>query len=148
MKNKPTRRTFFSQAGAALAVPLAAAGTGAADGNREDATTRLEDMNAIRALLPTLLAKPARMALDASVRSVVAEGGDSIAFALDGTATARLDCTVEAAAPIETDGTLVEMARLQGDGFVLRSERRVLLTAFVKNDGRWQFKDARFEVKA
>ena len=84
---------------------------------------RLEDLNAIRALLPVLLANPARMALGTDVRSIAADGDDAIAVAADGTATARLACTVTTATPIESGGTLVEMARLQGDGFVVRSER-------------------------
>jgi hypothetical protein len=141
---------FFGQAGAALAAPLAAAGALAAEnGDEGDVATRLarlEDMNAIRALLPALLANPARMALDIDVRSIAADGDDAITVAANGTATARLGCTVEAAKPIESGSTLVEMARLQGDGFVVRSERGVLVSAFVKRGGSWKFESAKFEV--
>ena len=142
---------FFGQAGAALAAPLAATGALAAEnGGDDDVATRLarlEDMNAIRALLPALLANPARMALDIDVRSIAADGDDAITVAANGTATARLGCTVEAAKPIESGGsTLVEMARLQGDGFVVRSERGVLVSAFVKRGGSWKLESAKFEV--
>ena len=152
MNSTPTRRMFFGQAGAALAVPLAATGALAAEHHGDDDVAtrlaRLEDMNAIRALLPALLANPARMALGTDVRNIAADGGDAIAVAPDGTATARLDCTVSAATPIESDGTLVEMARLQGDGFVVRSEHRVLVSAFVKRGGSWKFESAKLEVRA
>src|SRR5262245_26754476 len=78
MKSKPTRRSFFGQASVVLAVPLAATTAIAADDGDEVATrvAELEAMNAIRALLPPLLANPVRMALDARVRSVAADGGD------------------------------------------------------------------------
>lgn len=149
MTSKPTRRSFFGQAGAALAAPLAATAVIAPDGDDDLAVrlARLEDSNAIRALLPALLAAPARMALDASVRSIAADGDDAIAVAADGTATARLGCTVQAATPIDGGGTLVEMARLQGDGCVVRSERRVLVSAFVKRDGNWKFESAKLEAR-
>ena len=149
---KPTRRMFFGQAGAALAAPLAATGAlAAANRGDDDVATRLarlEDMNAIRALLPALLANPTRMALGADIRGIAADGDDTIAVATDGTATARVGCTVAAATPIEGGGTLVEMARLQGDGLVVRSEHRVLASAFVKREGSWKFESARFEVLA
>lgn len=149
MTSKPTRRSFFGQAGAALTIPLAATAAVAADGGDDLAArlARLEDSNAIRALLPALLANPARMAFDASVRSIAADGDDAIAVAADGTATARLGCTVQAATPIESGGTLVEMARLQGDGFVVRIEQRVLVSAFVKRDGSWKFESAKLEAR-
>jgi hypothetical protein len=152
MKNQPTRRRFFGQAGAALVAPLVAtavtAATAAESQAKDDVAARLarlEDLNAIRALLPALLANPARLALGATVRSIAANGDDAIAVAANGTATARLGCTVEAATPIDGRGTLVEMARLQGDGFVVRSEHGVLVTAFVKRDGNWKFESAKFE---
>ena len=66
----------------------------------------------------------------------------------DGTATAHVRCTAETATPIEGSGTLVEMARLQGDGFVVRSERRVLVGAFVKRAEGWTLTNAKLEVTA
>jgi hypothetical protein len=150
MNGKPTRRSFFGAAGAAVAAPLAASGAFAADAG-SDSTARLaalEDENSIRALLPALLADPRRMTLDASVRSLAADAGGAIAFAADGTAFVHIDCAVEIAAPIESCGTLVEMARLQGDGLVVRTERRMLVSAFVKRDGVWKFESAKLEVQA
>jgi len=147
MNTKPTRRNFFGAAGAAVAAPLAASAAFAAD-DLAERLAALEDQNAIRALLPALLADPGRMALDASVRSLTADLGDAITVAADGTASARIDCTVEIATPIESCGTLVEMARLQGDGLLVRRERRVLVGAFVKRDRAWEFESAKLEVKS
>jgi hypothetical protein len=150
MNGKPTRRSFFGHAGAALAAPLAAAAA-TAPGGSDDLAARLaqlEDLDAIRALLPGLLANPAR--LDACVRRLAPDGADATAVAIavpgDGTATAHVRCTAETATPIEGSGTLVEMARLQGDGFVVRSERRMLVGAFVKSAEGWTVTRAKLEV--
>jgi hypothetical protein len=138
-----TRRSFFGQAGAALAAPLAGATALAADGDDVAARlARLEDTNAIRALLAALLAEPARMGLTPDVRGIFADRDDTISVAHDGTATARVSCTVERATPIESCGTLVEMARLQGDGVVKGTERRVLHGSFVRRNGIWEFDHA------
>ena len=139
MSSKPTRRSFLSGAGAALAAPLAAAPTLAAEPN-DGAAARLaalEDQSAIRAALAELLARPQQLALGGAVRSIAADRDEAIALAADGTATALVACTVETAEPIESCGTLVEMARLQGDGVVRRNERRMLITTFVKRNGSW-----------
>jgi hypothetical protein len=157
MKGKPTRRSFFGGAGAALAAPFAA--TAAFAGQRDGADdamrrlTALEDASAIRVLqlgfarlagarekkaCAALFADPAGAQLDAHVRSIVIDGDDSIEIRSDGTATARVPCIVTTATPIDDCGTLVEMARLQGDGIVARSDRRVLETALVKRDGIWK----------
>ncbi len=138
-----TRRSFFGQAGAVLAAPIAGSPALAAGGDDSAARlARLEDTNAIRALLPELLAEPARMRLGADVRRIFADRDDTFSVAQDGTASARVSCTVERATPIETCGTLVEMARLQGDGVVKRTERRVLHCSFVKRGGIWEFDNA------
>jgi len=142
MNGKPTRRSFFGHAGAALAAPLAATSALAAGSDDLAARlARLEDANAIRALLPALLGEPARLRLGTDVRSIAADHHETIDVA-DGTASVRLDCTVERAMPIESCGTLVEMARLQGDGIVKRTERRVLHGRFVKRNGIWEFDNA------
>ncbi|RPI62731.1 MAG: hypothetical protein EHM50_03440 [Lysobacterales bacterium] len=162
-----TRRSFFGHAGAALAAPLAAtaAFAGELDGKRYIMGRRdtLDDVNAIRALqltfarlvgagsgegIAALFAEPARASVEEHVRSLVADGDDAITIFTDGTASARLPCTVTTATPIESCGTLVEMARLQGDGLVVRSERRVLVSAFVKRHGVWKFESAKLEVQA
>jgi hypothetical protein len=163
MRSYPTRRTFFGHAGAALAAPLAAGAALARDtDDGSDLAARLaalEDAAALRDLQQTfarllcagayaevaaLFADPARASIDTGVRLLVpaADADDAVTVAAGGTATARLGCTVEIVTPIAGDGTLVEMARLQGDGFVKRSERRVLASSFVKRNGLWKFEHA------
>ena len=143
MTSKPTRRSFFGHAGAALAAPLTVTTAAAAEPN-DDVAARLaalEDENAIRALLSELLLDPRRLELDTAVRSIAADRNETIAVAADGTATVLVACTVETATPIESCGTLVDMARLQGDGLLKRSERRMLTSTFVKRNGTWQIED-------
>jgi hypothetical protein len=155
MSSKPTRRMFFMGAGATLAAPLAAAGA-TVPGTRSEQVAALlaaiEEQSAIRSVqqryvrlvnlgayaeLGALFAH-AGAAIDRSIRSLLPDADVAVSLADDGTATTRVACTVETAAPIEGGGTLVEMARLQGDGFVARSERRVLASSFVKIDGIWK----------
>ena len=165
MNGKRTRRSFFGHAGAALAAPLAT--TVAFAGERDGAMfvygrlATLQDANAIRVLhrryarlvnagrgepLAALFADPSKVSVDAHVRSVVVDGDDMIEISNDGTAKARLPCIVTTATPIESCGTLVEMARLQGDGFVTHTGRRVLSGTFVKRDGVWKI--ATMELEA
>ena len=140
MKGTTTRRKFFGGA-AMLAAPLAA-GAAVASDDLAARLAALEDANAIRALLRDwargvvagTAAAPTEniygFALDADVSITVADNG---------TATASVACVVETATPIDGNETLVEMARLQGDGIVRRVERRVLHGSFVKRDGSWHF---------
>ena len=164
MNDKPTRRSFFGHAGAALAAPLAA--TAAFGGEHHGAPyvlgrrDALEDVNAIRVLqltfarlvgsgrgaIETLFADAAQATLGEHVRSLVIDGDDAITFSTDGTAIARVPCTVTTATPIADGGTLVEMARLQGDGVVKRHERRVLVSELVKRDGLWRFVNVELEA--
>jgi len=74
----------------------------------------------------------------ANIRSVTLDADGAIAIAVNGTATARVPCTVETATPIDGRETFVEMARLQGDGVVRRSAQRVLAGTFVKRNGIWK----------
>jgi hypothetical protein len=154
MSRTRTRRSFFCHAGAALAAPFAATAAFAGEHGMPYAATRvaaLEDAAAIRALqqrfarlvgtgktVAALFADPSRAALDTNVRSVIIDGDDAIELSSGGTATARAPCIVTTATPIENCGTLVEMARLQGDGIVARSERRMLETSYVKRGGVWK----------
>ena len=138
MNATTTRRKFFGGA-AALAAPLAATAAVASD----DLAARLaalEDLNAIRSLLQSY-AQRVNAGTDAApaanVRSVTLDSDGAIDVAANGTASARIGCTVETALPIDGRDTLVEMARLQGDGVVKRNERRVLVSAFVKHGGVW-----------
>jgi hypothetical protein len=162
MSDKPTRRSFFRHAGAALAAPLAATaalagqrgGRGHVVGRRDVS----EDVDAIRVLqvkfarlvgdreaIAVLFAASGRASIGEHVRDAVIDGDDAIAISTDGTATARVPCIVTTATPIADGGTLVDMARLQGDGVIKRSERRTLVSELVKRDGRWQFVTAEFQ---
>src|SRR5688572_9714956 len=133
-----TRRRFFGGA-AALATPLAAA-TAVAGDDLAARLAALEDANAIRALLRRHVEginAHARAAPEIHVRSVSLDADATVDVATDGTARAQVLCTVETATPIADDSTLVQMARLQGEGVVRRSERRVLNCTFAKHDGIW-----------
>ena len=54
------------------------------------------------------------------------------------TATARLHVTVHSETAIDPDCTLVEMAKLQGEGVVRSSEPAVLENTYVRRDGVWR----------
>lgn len=141
MNSTTTRRTFFGGA-AALATPLAATAAVASD----DLAARLaalEDANSIRALLRDWAQRGAHAP---DVRRVTLDSDAAIAVAANGTATARVPCTVETATPIDGDETLVAMARLQGDGIVRRSERRVLASTFVKHNGIWKLEQTEWNA--
>ena len=77
-------------------------------------------------------------ALAPAIRRLATEADANVALTSDDSASAHVACTVETATPIEDCGTLVEMARAQGEGFVTRSERRMLRGTFVKRDGIWK----------
>jgi hypothetical protein len=152
--NKPTRRSFFMGAGGTFAASLVATGAAAPSPRSEQLAAllaALEDQSAIRGLhqrfvrlvnsgahaaLAELFANPGTP-VDGSIRSLAPDADVAVTLADDGTATARVTCTVETATPIESCGTLVEMARLQGDGVVQSTERRVLESAYVKRTGIW-----------
>lgn len=134
-----TRRKFFGGA-AVLAVPLAA-GEGAAGDDIAARLAALEDANAIRDLLRGWAHDVSTGKLTAPVAhlgNVRLDSEPAIDVAANGTATARVACIVETTTPIDGNETLVEMARLQGDGIVRRAERRVLHGSFVKRNGGWR----------
>lgn len=163
-KTVSTRRAFFSSAGAALSAPLAMTAASVAsaaarpgDASADQRLAELEDVNAIRELNETyarhinagahdeaaaLFVDARRAPVDDAVRTLSADRfgeRDVVGLAADGTAaTARIHCAVELETPIEPGGTLVEMARLQGDGVVRRTERRVLEAAYRKVGGVWK----------
>ena len=138
--DRRTRRSFFGSA-ALLAAPLAA-GTALASDDLAARLAALEDANTIRALLRDWargVAAGKSAAPAASIYGLTLDADVSITVADNGTATASVPCVVETATPIDGNETLVEMARLQGDGVVRRAERRVLHGSFVKRDGCWHF---------
>jgi hypothetical protein len=154
-----TRRRFFLQASAALSVPVAASAAAArSDESKTNARlAALEDEKAIRELqqayvrhvnsgardkLGDLFANLSAARIDASVRSLSMDGfgeHDVIEIATDGTtATAHTRCAVQTEAVIGPNCTLVEMAREQGEGVLRRSEKRVLVSTYVKVSGTWK----------
>jgi hypothetical protein len=159
MNGKPTRRAFFLGAGAALAAPVGMTAAVGAYGKEVSRETTLapavDDSNAIRVLLERfarlksagahaeveqLFDDPARAAVDPAVRRIAADADATVALTADGAAVANVACTVETATPLESCGTLVDMARAQGEGFVTRTDRRVLRGTFVKRNGIWKIK--------
>jgi len=147
-----TRRTFFGRAGAALLAPLAATTALAGEKRGDDLATRLaalEDANAIRALLQRHahdVNAGTRPAPAADVRALNLDPEGIVDVSSDDTATARVGCGVELGTPIPGADTLVEMARLQGEGVVKRHERRVLVGSLLKRDGAWHIE--RVELRA
>jgi hypothetical protein len=147
MHGTTTRRTFFGGA-AALTAPLAISAAAAGD----DAAARLaalEDERAIRALVQAYAQRVTagvERAPAANVRALALDADISVSIAADGTATARVTCTVDTATPIDGRETLIEMARLQGDGVIVGSARRLLNSSFVKRNGTWQLLKAEFQA--
>jgi hypothetical protein len=153
MSTNPSTRRSFLKGGVLLAAPLAAAAP--ADG-LEARLARLEDEAAIRELnrawlrhvnsgagekAAALYADPAAARLGERVRSLGADPHgelETIEVAADGTATARLHCTVETETEIPRDCTPARMAHEQGGGFVRRAERRTLEASYVKSAAGWK----------
>ena len=146
-----TRRSFIAVTGAALSAPVAAAAATSStwlppSGGRPDPLAarlaRLEDLDAIRALNQTLFSDSSSAQLEADIRSIspVDFGQhDVIEVAADRqTATARLHVTVHTETEIDPDCTLVEMAKLQGEGVARWSEPAVLENTYVRRDGVWK----------
>lgn len=159
--DKTSSRRSFLKRGAILAVPLAAAAPGAvlADDRLKERLARLEDGAAIRELHQSwlrainnsnamassastpLLTAAESAALNERVRGVVADHSgepDAVEIAPDGkSAAGRFHCTVEIETPIALDCTLAQMAHAQGNGFVRRTERRLLHVEYTKASGEW-----------
>jgi len=159
-----TRRSFLKR-GALLAAPLAAVAAPAAimaDDELKARLARLENEAAIRELhqawlrrfnarkdettgahdaAAALFANREGAALDPSVRSVAPDHTgepDTIDVAADGKrATGRFHCALEIETAIPQDCTLAQMAHAQGNGFVRRTERRILKVEYVKASGAW-----------
>ena len=166
--NVSTRRRFLSTAGAALSAPLAVAGANVSASGAQDRTSiearlaDLEDVNAIRKLHHThaalinrhahdevagLFAVPSQAEVDESIGGLSADRfgeDDVIELTADRqSATGRFHCTAQTKTPIGPNCTLVEMARAQGEGFIERSQRRVVEAAYVKQAGVWKIRRVR-----
>ena len=160
-----TRRSFMAVAGAALSAPVAAAAATSSSwlppsGGSPDLQARLthlEDVNEIRGLnraylqhaaagareeMAALFADPRNATRNADMRGISpADFGahDEIEIADDRqTATARLHVTVHAETPMESDCTLVEMAKAQGEGVMRRAEAVVLENTYIRRTGAWK----------
>ena len=169
METLSTRRRFLSNAGAALSAPLAVAGVNAAQAGAEDHASpearleELEDVNAIRKLHHTyarlvnrraydevarLFAVPSEAEVDPGIRGLSADRfgeDDLIELTADRrSATGRFHSVAEIETAIGPSCTLVEMARAQGEGFVRRSEKRVIEAAYVREAGVSKIRRAAF----
>jgi hypothetical protein len=169
-KVSTSRRSFIQTAGAALSVPLAAAGASASvrpavgDDPLKARLAYLEDLDAIRALnqeyarhvnagdheaAAALFTSPPDAQGAPDVRAMAPEGfgeQDVIDVAPDRqTATASLHCTVNIENAIGPDCPLVDMARQQGGGVVRRTERGVFEQVFVRRDGTWKIQRSSFK---
>jgi len=159
-----TRRRFLWKAGAALSVPLAAAGAvqAAVAGSEDSGSLKvrlaeLDDIDAIRGLQQSF-AQRINAGLSDDVGELFSGSANPDAFsglcnlapsdfgehdvielAADGkTASTETHCTVVTETTIEADGTLAEMAHQQGDGVRQRTEMRVLEADLVKRRGHWK----------
>jgi hypothetical protein len=158
-----TRRSFL-KSGAILAAPFAAAAPAAvlADDGLNARLARLENETAIRELhqewlrrvnsgargaAAQLFREPAA-ARNSAVRAITADHSgerDAIDVAANGTnATGRFSCLVEIESVIPRDSTLGQMAHAQGNGFVPRTERRVLRVAYAKSGSSWAIAKVEF----
>jgi hypothetical protein len=147
-KTNPSSRRSFLKTGALLAAPLAAAVPTAAlaDDGLKARLKRLEDEAAIRELHQNWLRRVNAAprddnGFDKSVRRITADhtgAADRIEVAADGrSATGRFSCTAELETPLAQDCTLAQMAHAQGDGFIRRTERRVLKVDYAKTGDAW-----------
>lgn len=172
-KNETTRRGFFWKAGAALSAPLALASAEAEPARRDENESlrerlaRLEDERAIAALrraymervnagahaaVAALFVDPEAARLDHDVRSLAAGAlaeHDTVEIAADRrSASSTLLCAVDLETPIDEPGcTLVEMARLQGEGLLRRTEQFVLEQSYGKRRNGWKIERSVLRVR-
>lgn len=160
-KHLGDRRRFVRGAGAALLAPLGVGTIAAAEREPGDAALhervrRLETKEQVRRLYEayfhhvgageleraaSLFLNP-EVVLDEGVRRLWPASqslDDGIEVSDDGAqARVRLQCTAEVLSPIESDCTLVQMARQQGGGTVRSTEARVLDSVCVRLRGHWR----------
>ena len=144
MNNKTTSRRAFLKTGALAAVPVAAglpAAALATDDSRA-ALALLQDERAIEALTRDVLRQFNRGGADylfaGGIARVVLEADEAPDLAIDGdAATARFACLVDTAHALEGQGTLVQMARLQGNAGATVTSGKTLLGRYTRQNGEW-----------
>jgi len=147
---KPTRRSFFTKASAALALPLA---TGAFS---QAPVAAADDVTSVRRLQQALAREingatghaaelfaggtlPLALAGVIGLQPMDFGEHDFIEIAADGrTARATFRCAVESHIPIAAEGTLIDMARAQGEGFTRSKAYRILDMVYVRARGTWK----------
>jgi hypothetical protein len=162
-KTSTTSRRAFLKTGAIAAAPLAVVGVPAAalaaDGSKAK-LARLEDEREIGELHGKLLrrlnagtagelfASGEAPQLDAGVRGVAPDHSvepGTIAFSEDGhRASQRQPVKVEMAQELEGDGTLIQMARLQGNTLALAVLPKVLVAQYVRGANGWAIESIAF----
>lgn len=139
---KSGRRAFLSAAAVSAALAPTA---GIAASAAEPRLNRREDIAAIRRLYRDYAAglaarpdDPATEPIPVRVLQDPAQHEDNIAIAADGlAASARFPCLAQIATPLSGPGSLLEMARLQGNR-EMRWESGVILMECVKETGGWR----------
>lgn len=164
-KTMETTRRSFLKSGALVAAPVAAVAAPAmalAADNGSARLARLEDERAIEALSRNFVrnfnASGAKGTADLFAAGRAPELGDgAVRLALDAAgepdllevaedgahARSRHLCTLESEYALEGEGSLVEMARLQGNSAVQTSEQRVLVADYVKLADGWAIESLR-----
>jgi hypothetical protein len=163
-RNALSNRRFFLKAGALFSAPLAVVSMAALAGDRTKVRlAQLEDERALRDLHQTwmrsvnagatgrncvpFLAARVQSSEDnvRSVRTDLAAAPGEITFGSDGkTAAGCFHCEVEIETPLAKTCTLGQMAHLQGNGFVRRTETGVLNIDYVKTSEVWSILRVRF----
>jgi hypothetical protein len=143
MSNTTTSRRDFLKTGALAAVPVAAAGFPAAAIAADDsqaALARLQDERALEALTREALRQfnqggSAQFAAGVT-RVALTDEAHELEVTGD-TATARFACTVDTAHALEGQGTLLDMARLQGNAGRTETTGQTLLARYTRQQGQW-----------
>ena len=147
-ENATTSRRSFLKSGAIVGAPLAAVAVPAAamaDDGTKARLARLEDERAIEVLHRDVLRRfNAGDTVDGFDPGVSAIRPDmasepAVPELTDDGSTARCShaCVVEIESELEGNSTLVQMARLQGNGVVRTQEKRTLHADYVKRGGEW-----------
>ncbi|MDE3109551.1 MAG: hypothetical protein KGL02_06380 [Acidobacteriota bacterium] len=159
MTNKrPSTRRSFLKSSAMLALPLAGMAPAAVIANDDfkSELAKLKNEAAIRELhhywlrqistgesqfVARLLPRGGVVASGEIVRSIAPDHTQqpgAIQIAAGGrTARGRFHCIVSFERAIPQDSTLAQMAHAQGDGFIRRTERRILETEYTNSAGQW-----------